>query len=218
MISPSMMCADIGELKETLARFEEEKIEYLHIDVMDGEFVPNFCLGSDYIRQIRRMTDIPLDIHLMITNPEMKLDYVEIAPGDIVSVHCEATRHIHKALHEIKKRGAKAFPALNPGTPISAVEEVTDLIDGVLIMTVNPGFAGQKMVTNGPKKVKMTKEFLKNAGIADKPVEVDGNVTYENAKILSQAGADIFVVGTSSIFAKNDSLNNNIRKMRGMIR
>ena len=214
-ISPSLMCCDFFHFDEQIKIFEEEKIEYLHIDVMDGSFVPNFTLGTDFIKQVKKQTNIPVDLHLMINKPEMKLDYFVFGKGDIVSVHVESTQHLQLALQKIKQKGANAYVALNPATPICVLEEVLEDIDGVLVMSVNPGFAGQKLVTGGISKIARVREFLDKNGKNDLPIEVDGNVSYENAKRMKEAGADIFVGGTSSIFGEN--LAEGIRKFRSII-
>lgn len=216
-ISPSMMCCDLCELKPTLEQFELLGIEYLHIDIMDGVYVPNYTLGTDYVRMLRGCTDIPMDLHLMIMNPEAKLDWFDIRPGDYVSVHYESTLHIHRAIQKIKEKGAKAMLAINPGTPAACVGELADELDGVLVMTVDPGFAGQTMVPQTLKKLAELKKWLKKSGHENLEVEVDGNVSYENAKKMRESGADIFVAGTSSIFTKQASLEQSIRRLRDVI-
>ncbi len=217
-ISPSMMCADIANLKSTLTEFEECKIEYLHIDIMDGHFVPNFTLGTDYCKALKKLTSIPLDIHLMINDPELKLEWFDFGEGDIVSVHAESTKHLQKALAFVKSKGAKAFVAINPATPLCLLDEIINDIDGVLVMAVNPGFAGQKMVPNALEKIRRVRDYLDNNGYNDKEIEVDGNVSYENAIKMKQAGANIFVAGTSSVFNPNYSLTDGIEKMRNQLR
>ena len=214
-ISPSLMCCDFINLKTQLDCFKNCGIEYLHIDVMDGEFVPNYALGVDFIKQLKLYTDIPLDIHLMIDNPDLKLNYIPFSKGDIVSVHFETSKHLQRTITEIKNRGAKAFVAINPATSLSSLEEIINDVDGVLIMTVNPGFASQKLIPSTINKIQKLKKqislFNKNIEI-----EVDGNVSFENAKIMSEAGADIFVAGTSSVF-KTNNLNENISILRQII-
>ena len=214
-ISPSLMCCDFINLKTQLDCFKNCGIEYLHIDVMDGEFVPNYALGVDFIKQLKLYTDIPLDIHLMIDNPDLKLNYIPFSKGDIVSVHFETSKHLQRTITEIKNRGAKAFVAINPATSLSSLEEIINDVDGVLIMTVNPGFASQKLIPSTINKIQKLKKqislFNKNIEI-----EVDGNVSFENAKIMSEAGADIFVAGTSSVF-KTNNLNENISILREII-
>lgn len=216
-ISPSMMCADITKIKETIESFEKNKIDYLHIDIMDGLFVPNFMLGTDYIKRLRKITTIPMDIHLMIDKPEDKLDWFEIKENDIVSVHAESTVHLQKALKGIRDKGAKAFVALNPATPINTLEYVTDDMDGVLVMTVNPGFAGQKMIPATLNKITDIRNYLNSNKLSMAEIEVDGNVSYENAVKMKNAGADIFVVGSSSIFNSSETLDEGILHLRNLI-
>lgn len=217
MISPSMMCADPLKLGETLAEFEKNGIEYLHIDIMDGSFVPNFTLGTDYCKKLKECTSIPLDIHLMIDEPERKLSWFPISERDMVSVHAESTKHLERALSEVKQMGAKAAVAINPATPCTAVENVLHTIDAVLVMTVNPGFAGQKLIAPTLKKIEYLRHYLDENGYSNIEIEVDGNVSFENAVLMKKAGANIFVGGTSSIFSRNFSLTDGISKLRNVI-
>ena len=217
-ITPSMMCADLAHLPETLSVFAEEGIEYLHIDVMDGHFVNNLCLGTDFCRQMRRMSEIPLDLHLMIEEPEKKLDWFDIQLGDIVAVHAESTHHLQRTLAMIREYRANAMAALCPATPLSVLDYVLDDLDGVLIMTVNPGFAGQKLIPAALDKIADCRRYLDERGYGHVTIEVDGNVSFENAKKMRAAGADLFVAGTSSVFAKNDTLRTNILKFREALR
>ena len=212
MISPSMMCADIFALGETLKALEENGVSYLHIDVMDGEFVPNFTLGTDYCRIMKRASSIPLDIHLMINDPEKKLSWFDFGEGDIVSVHFESTKHPYLALQMIRERGAKAFLAINPGTAASVILPMLSVMDGVLVMTVNPGFAGQKLAESTLSKISEVRALAERAG-KDLLIETDGNVSFENAVRMSRAGADIFVAGTSSVFRKDMTLGEGLKKL-----
>ena len=199
-ISASMMCSDLIDLKETIEIFEAEGIEHLHIDMMDGSFVPNFGLGVDYIRGLRKLTDIPLDLHLMIKDPEYKLQWIGIKETDIVSIHYESSFQVQRVLDWLAPYGCKRFLAINPATPINALEEVLDYIDGINLLMVNPGFAGQKIVPSTMKKAQKVADFLKKEGREDIIIEVDGNITPENTKKLRDIGASIFVAGTSAIF------------------
>ncbi len=199
-ICPSMMCADIYRLPEYLEVFQREGIAYLHMDVMDGVFVPNFQLGTDFIRQLRAKSAIPLDIHLMIEHPESKLDWFGIQPGEYVSIHVESTPHVHRAIAKIRDLGGKPMLAINPATPISALEDMIGDIDGVLVMTVDPGFAGQKMIPQMLDKIARLRRWLSEIGRPEVEIEVDGNVSFPNARKMADAGADLFVAGTASIF------------------
>lgn len=217
MISPSIMCADFMKLEQCIKDFEENGIEYIHVDIMDGDFVPNFTLGTDFCRVLKENTNIPLDIHLMVDRPEEKLEWFKVSEGDFVSVHYESTPHIHRALQKIRLMGAKPMLAINPATPVSVLENVLDVIDGVLIMTVNPGFAGQALIEATLAKITTVREFLNQKGHTDTLIEVDGNVSFINAERMSKAGADIFVAGTSSIFKKDLSMAEGITILRQSI-
>lgn len=217
-ISASMMCSDLIDLKETIKIFEEQGIEYLHIDVMDGNFVPNFGLGVDYIRGLRKLTNIPLDLHLMIKDPEYKLQWIGIKETDIVSIHYESSFQVQRVLDWLAPFGCKRFLAINPATPVNVLEEVLDYIDGINLLMVNPGFAGQKIVPSTLKKATKVAELLNREKREDITIEVDGNITLENAKILRNIGANIFVAGTSCLFKGGvNSYTENIRQLRNII-
>lgn len=218
-ISASMMCSDLIDLKETLRIFEEEGVEYLHIDMMDGTFVPNFGLGVDYIRGLRKLTSIPLDLHLMIKDPEYKFQWIGIKETDIVSIHYESTFQVQRALDYLQPFGCKRFLAINPATPVYVLEEVLDYIDGINLLMVNPGFAGQKIVPSTMKKAEKVINLLNSSKHENVVVEVDGNITINNASILRQLGASIFVAGSSSIFTGNlCEYQNNIKTLRNTIK
>ena len=212
-IAPSMMCADIFKLENTVRAFEETSVEFLHIDIMDGAFVPNFSLGTDYVKQLKKRTDIPLDLHFMTEYPERHLDSFSFGEGDYVSIHYETTKHLQRVLSAVKAKGAKAFLAINPATPISVAEDVLDDIDGLLLMSVNPGFAGQKMIPHSIEKIKAARAFLDSHGKEDAEIEVDGNVSIENAINMKAAGANIFVLGTSAVFI-GDDIGKNVTAFR----
>ena len=211
-----MMCADIFKLRETVDTFEKCGIELLHIDVMDGVFVPNLQLGTDYTRQLKNGSRIPVDIHLMIENPERHIASFAFGEGDYVSIHYETTKHVQKVLQAIKDRGAKALLAINPATPVEVAIDVLDDIDGFMLMTVNPGFAGQKMVPHAIDKIARARAFLDANGKKDAEIEVDGNVSIPNAIRMKEAGANIFVAGTSAVFM-GDSIENNIIEFRKQV-
>ena len=209
-ISASMMCSNLVDLQATIDVFEKEKVEYLHIDVMDGEFVPNFGLGVDYIRGLRELTSIPLDLHLMI-----KLPWIGIYKEDIVTIHYESTFQVQRALDYLAPYGCKRFLAINPATPIGQIEEVLDYIDGVNLLMVNPGFAGQKIVPSTLRKAEKLQKFLQEMHREDIILEVDGNITKEHGATLRSCGASIFVAGTSSIFCTDVShFGEKIREFR----
>lgn len=216
-ISPSIMCVDFFVLDKCVREFEEQGIDLIHVDIMDGQFVPNFTLGTDFIKALKKRTNIPLDIHLMIERPENKLDWFAFGEGDYVAVHYESTPHLHKALAAIRGKGARPMVAINPATPISVLEEVLGDIDAVLVMTVDPGFAGQKLVPSTLKKIKHLREYLDANGYEHIEIEVDGNVSFENARLMNEAGANIFVGGTSSIFCKDMPFGAAIEKFKSIV-
>ena len=216
-ISPSMMCAPLLSLEATLRIFEQTGIEYLHMDVMDGCFVPNFMLGTDFIKQIRALTAIPLDIHLMIEKPEDKLDWFDIRPGEYVSFHYEATNHPQRICTKIRELGAKPMLALNPATPLVVLEDLLPDLDGVLLMSVNPGFAGQKLIPQIIDKIRRLRQMLQEKGCPEINIEVDGNTSEENARKMRSAGADIFVGGTAGLFMNGYDLTERIYNFRRCI-
>ena len=202
-LAPSMMCCDLLNVREQIKMFEYQKIDVLHIDIMDGSFVPNIALGTCFVKQLKKETNIPLDLHLMIDSPERYINTYPIGEGDYVSIHFESTNHVQRALQAVKDKGAKPLVAINPATPIYAISEILDDIDGVLIMSVNPGYAGQKMVPRSIEKIKEMRRFLDENGRPDAEIEVDGNVSIENAIKMRKAGANILVLGTA-IQSKTD--------------
>lgn len=216
-IAPSIMCAPFFELGKCVNELESSGADYIHVDIMDGSFVQNYTLGTDFVKALKKGSRVPLDIHLMITEPERKIDWFEFSDGDYVSVHFEASAHINRALSKIKEKGAKAMIAINPSTPICMLESVLDDIDGVLVMTVNPGFAGQSLVKSTLDKIKRLRKWLDDTGHSHIDIEVDGNVSFENAKLMSRAGANIFVVGSSSVFSPDFSLSEGMLKLKSSI-
>ena len=184
---------------------------------MDGHFVPNFMLGTDFCKILKLASRIPLDIHLMVERPENKLTWFDFGAGDYVSVHIESTNHPQRVLAAIRDRGAKPMIALCPATPIESVKWILPDIDGVLLMTVNPGYAGQKLLPNMIEKIAKMREYLNENGYENVEIEVDGNVSFENAAKMSKAGANIFVAGSSSVFKKGLTLDESVKMLRKSI-
>ena len=216
-LSASLMCADLMNLQKSVKELKNAGIEYLHIDIMDGSFVPNITLGFDLINAIKAVTDIPLDIHMMVNEPSKFFDMMKLDENDIICVHYESDIHIHRVLSQIKAKGCKAGLAINPQTPLESVKYLTDYIDMLLVMTVSPGFAGQKLFAAAERKVADARKLLDDAGLKDMPIEVDGNISIENGRKLSACGADIFVLGTSSLFLKDKELSQAAQDVRSAL-
>ncbi|EOL50778.1 ribulose-phosphate 3-epimerase [Enterococcus caccae] len=194
-LAPSILSADFANLERDIQLVEKLGADYIHVDVMDGQFVPNITLGPNVVSAIRPVTKLPLDVHLMIVQPENYIEAFAKAGADIITVHEESTPHIHRAVQMIKAAGVKAGVVINPGTPLSAIEYVLDLVDQVLIMTVNPGFGGQSFIESSLDKIAQLKEWKETKGFTY-DIEVDGGIIPETAKRCKEAGANVFVAGS----------------------
>lgn len=201
-IAPSILSADFANLQADIERVEKGGADYIHVDVMDGQFVPNITFGSNVVQAIRPVTKLPLDVHLMIINPENYIAEFAKAGSDIITVHVESTPHIHRAIQMIKDLDVKAGVVINPGTPIEMIKHVLPLVDQVLVMTVNPGFGGQSFITETVDKIAELAE-LRKVNDWTYQIEVDGGIVPETAKICREAGADVFVAG-SYVYSAED--------------
>ncbi len=202
-IAPSILTADFSRLAEEVGRVEAGGADLLHVDVMDGHFVPNITIGPAVVSALRRVTTLPLEVHLMIEEPDRYLDAFIDAGASTVIVHAEVLPHLHRTLQEIRRLGARAGVAVNPSTRIAAVGDVLGELDQLLIMSVNPGFGGQAFIPHTLRKLEETRALLNDAG-ADTPIEVDGGVAHSNAAALVRAGVSILVSG-SAIFGATDA-------------
>lgn len=201
-IAPSILSADFAKLGEDVKLVEDYGVDYIHVDVMDGHFVPNITFGPSVVAALRPITKLPLDVHLMISDPEKYIEDFAKAGSDIIMVHAEATPHLHRAVQMIKQAGVKAGVVLNPGTPVEDVKYVLADCDQVLVMTVNPGFGGQSFIENQLDKIAELAELRKAHGYHYE-IEVDGGIKVEEAKLCRQAGADVFVAGSYIYGAKD---------------
>ncbi|MEX2467716.1 MAG: ribulose-phosphate 3-epimerase [Gemmatimonadota bacterium] len=195
-IAPSILSSDFGRLAEEIHAVEEGGADWIHVDVMDGRFVPNITIGPVVVEGVRRATELPLDVHLMIDDPDRYLEGFVDAGANVLTVHAEACQHLHRTLQHIRQLGVKAGVALNPATPLAAVEEIAGEIDLLLVMSVNPGFGGQAFIPASVDKVKRARRLLDEAGTTAE-IEVDGGVDARNAAALIEAGATVLVAGSA---------------------
>jgi len=201
-ISPSILSADFSRLGEEVKRVDDAGADWIHIDVMDGHFVPNITVGPFILEAVRRVTSLPLDVHLMIERPDQYINEFSDAGADIITVHVEVCPHLHRTIQAIKEKGKKAGVSLNPATPLVLVEDILNDIDLLLIMSVNPGFGGQKFIISVLDKIKRARQMIDKAG-SKAYIEIDGGVKLDNIGDISFAGANIFVSG-SGVFGTKD--------------
>jgi ribulose-phosphate 3-epimerase len=206
ILAPSILSADFGRLGEDIAAAERGGAGAIHVDVMDGHFVPNITLGPPVVKSIRRVTALPLDVHLMIENADRYLDAFVDAGATWISVHAEALPHLQRSVAHLKGRGVQAGVAINPATPLAALEEILSDLDYVLVMSVNPGFGGQKFLPGSLDKVRRLRAQIQERGLRVR-IEVDGGVDMTNVRTLAQAGADILVAG-QAVFGAGDAERN----------
>ncbi len=201
-IAPSILSADFTRLEQEIKKVEVEGVGYIHVDVMDGHFVPNITIGAPVVKSIKKKTKLPLDVHIMVEDPEKMADQFIEAGSDVLTFHVEATRHPERLLNYIRSKGVKAGISLNPATDLSSIKYLLGSFDLVLVMTVNPGFGGQKLIMPALEKVKELKKIKKDKGL-DFIIEVDGGVTEDNIDLYTKAGAELVVAGNAVFGAKD---------------
>jgi ribulose-phosphate 3-epimerase len=210
-IAPSILSADFTRLGEEVKSVEQAGADYIHIDVMDGHFVPNITIGPMIVKAVRRVTELPLDVHLMISNPDFFVEEFVKAGADLITVHAEAVDHLHRSIQHIRRAGARPAVSLNPASPLQMIEYVLDDLGMVLLMTVNPGFGGQAFIPGVIPKIENLREIIEKRGL-DIELQVDGGIGPKTIGPVSSAGANVFVAG-SAIF-HSDNYAETIRLMR----
>jgi len=213
VIAPSILSADFGRLAEQVQEAEEAGADWIHVDVMDGHFVPNITLGPAITAAVREATDLPVDVHLMIESPDRYVEAFVDAGASVVSVHAEADVHLHRTLTRIRELGAEAGVALNPATPIELLGELSDEMDLVVVMSVNPGFGGQRFIRASVDKIRRVRDLLGAAVDGAVRIEVDGGIDASTAGVVAAAGADVLVAG-SAVYNERASVATNIATLR----
>ncbi len=219
MLAPSLMCADLMNMTQAVADLEANKVDWFHLDIMDAHFVPNLTFGPDWCKALRKISHTPLDYHLMMDNPQLFINFIELDPQDYVTVHSELPEElVNDAISKIREKGGHVGLAVNPGTPVEVLLPYLDKIDLVLLMLVHPGFAGQKMVEGIMEKVAQTKKLLVENGHPEILISTDGNINIERAAYMAGLGADIFVGGTSAVFRKDKTLAEAVAEFRAEVK
>ena len=216
LISPSVLAADFSKLGDEVQSVSEMGADFIHLDIMDGHFVPNLSFGADIVRGIRPHSNLPFDVHLMITNPEIYISSYVDAGANLITVHPESTYHIHSVLQQIKKSGIKAGVALNPGTPIEVLDNIIDVTDLVLVMTVNPGFGGQSFLLSQLAKISKIRSIIDKENYSI-DLSVDGGINAKTAALAIDAGANVLVAGTSIFKSKNKTYLESINRLRNIV-
>ncbi len=215
-LSPSILSADFANLKEAVQEAEAAGVDWIHVDVMDGHFVPNLTMGPVVVKALRPVSSLPLDVHLMIEQPERLIPAFVAAGADILTIHVETCPHLHRTVQQIKELGTKAGVALNPATPLIALEEILSFVDLVLVMSVNPGFSGQSYIPTSTSKIARLRQILDERGFSHVELEVDGGVKPTNVAEIVRAGATAIVAG-SAIFNDRATVIENVRALRKAI-
>jgi ribulose-phosphate 3-epimerase len=216
LLAPSILSADFGRLADEVQAAEAAGADWIHVDVMDGHFVPNITLGPAITAAVRKATHLPVDVHLMIENPDRYLEAFADAGADRITVHQETCPHLHRTLGRIRELGALPGAALNPSTPVDTLADVVEELDLLLVMTVNPGFGGQSFIHNAPGKVARARALLDRRGTLAAVLQVDGGVDAESIGLCAEAGADCFVAG-SSVYGHPEGVNAGVAALRGAL-
>ncbi len=214
LLAPSILTADLGHLHNEIKRVEASGVDYIHLDVMDGRFVPNISIGLPIVEAVRSATTLPLDVHLMIVEPDRFIPQFASAGADILTVHLEACPHVHRTLQQIRETGCQSGIAVNPGTPVDSIGLIAEVVDLVLVMSVNPGFGGQSFIPNALPKLRRVRSILDLAG-SPALIEIDGGIKPSIAREVWEAGADVLVAG-SAIYTPEISVAEAVREFRSV--